>query len=408
MSKLRYCLFFGALSFFSSSSIWAQEVPAATKGQEEPATLPEITDGKWRIGGAVRTRYDYVKNNQQDAISYFGIDTARLEADYTSSSWFGSMQYRFYGRFYPYQYENNFGRINFPVFAWAGYKFTPEHSLVAGINMIPFGLPYDSSAFYQTLVNVGGLEDVHNLGIKYQYKQDNVYVDLGFYPRDGGNWSGTTEDSARYTVNVVKTGNELDNGTNNRERNQWVGRLGYVFHHAEKMRSEFGVSALYSSLRNSDTHQSGRRRAYALHYAGQYDAFGVMAQYARQNMSPRNPNGTSNDHVSFGAFDGAFNVAAKGDLYSLELNYTVPWSNEWIKDIKPYLSYSAFDKDVSTFKTSQRVIAGVQFANGPIFTYLEMRWGRNDPYTGDFTDGLAAGGSDAWNRAIHANIGYYF
>lgn len=401
MQKIRTCLIALVVCTFNMPIVHAEET-------QPSSTEESSSDGKWRFGGAVRVRYDYNDYHQERSLSYFGIDTARAEIDYTSSSWFGSMQYRFYGRYYPYQYENTFGRINFPVYAWVGYKFTPEHSLVGGLNMIPFGLPYESSAFYQTVVNLGGLEDTHNLGIRYTYKKDDLYADLGFYPRDGGNWAGTTRDSARYSVNLVKADRDLENGVSNRERNQWVGRLGYVIKHAEDISSDIGVSALYSTLRNDDTKKDGLRRAYGVHYAGQYKGIGLLTQFIRQNMSPRNPGDIGNDHVTMGAFDGAFNVASKGNLYSVELNYAIPYSNDWVKDIKPYLSYSAFEKDKSRFKTSERLITGVQFANGPVFTYVETRWGRNDPYTGDFSDGFAAGGSDKWNQSLHINIGYYF
>lgn len=76
--------------------------------------------------------------------------------------------------------------------------------------------------------------------------------------------------------------------------------------------------------------------------------------------------------------------------------------------ITRYLNYSVVTKDKSGYKDSQRIIAGAHFSAGPLFVYTEMRWGRNDPYTGDYVSGTTAGGEDKWKKAFYANIGYYF
>ncbi len=86
----------------------------------------------------------------------------------------------------------------------------------------------------------------------------------------------------------------------------------------------------------------------------------------------------------------------------------MPGSYGPVSGITPYLNYSVFTKDKSGFKDSQRVIAGAHFSAGPLYIYTEMRWGRNDPYTGDYTNGAAAGGDDRWKKVFYANIGYYF
>jgi hypothetical protein len=145
-----------------------------------------------------------------------------------------------------------------------------------------------------------------------------------------------------------------------------------------------------------------------LHYGGKFGSLGVLAEIGKQNMSPRNPSAVGNDTVTFGAYDGSFNVASKGNFYSAEVNYALPWVFGPVKDINPYLNYSLFTKDKSGFKDSQRVIAGASFSAGPLFIYTEMRWGKNDPYTGDYVSGAAAGGEDKWKKAFYANIGYYF
>lgn len=366
------------------------------------------SDGQLKIGGALRARYDYSFDYAQN-VSKLSFDTFRIDVNYDSSTFYGSAQYRFYGGAFPYDYTTQVGRINFPAFAWLGYKVSDSTRIVAGLNQMPFGLlPYASNTFYQTLVNVVGLEDVHNLGAKFMYKSGPLDLQFGFYPTDGGSWAGTSKDGARYSVNVVDADSSVAGGSHNRERNIMVGRLAYAFQRSETASSELGVSVLHSTLRNIDTEDNGHRNAYAVHYGGKFGALGVLAEAGRQSMSPRNPSAVGNGSVSFGAFDGSFNVASKGSFYSAEVSYGLPWVLGPVNKITPYLNYSAFTKDGSDFKDSRRVIAGAHFNAGPLFIYTEMRWGKNDPYTGDYVNGAAAGGDDVWKKVFYANIGYYF
>jgi hypothetical protein len=365
-------------------------------------------DGQLKIGGALRARYDYSFDNDPN-ISKLSFDTFRIDVNYDSSTFFGSAQYRFYGGAHPYAYTDQIGRINFPAWAWIGYKVGQDTRVVAGINQVPFGLlPYVSSTFYQSLVNIIGLEDVHNLGAKVQHKFGPLDVQVGFYPKDGGDWAGTSRDANRYSVNVVKADSYLTDGSDNKERDLFVGRVAYKFEHGQDASSELGISALRSTLHNEDTDDDGTRKAYAVHYGGKFGALGILAEAGLQNMSPRNPSVVGNDTVTFGAYDGSFNVASKSKFYSAEVNYALPWTVGPVSGITPYLNYSVVTKDKSGFKDSQRVIAGAHFSAGPLFIYTEMRWGRNDPYTGDYVSGAAAGGEDKWKKAFYANIGYYF
>lgn len=375
------------------------------------ASLPALAadaDGQLKIGGALRARYDHSFDNAQN-VSKLSFDTFRIDLNYDSPGLYGSAQYRFYGGAFPYDYTSQVGRINFPAFAWLGYKLGDGTRVVAGLNQLPFGLlPYASNTFYQTLINNIGLEDVHDLGVKLQHRSGPLDIQVGFYPMDGGSWAGTSRGGARYSVNVVRADAGLAGGSNNRERNLLVGRVGYALQDSDSARSELGISALRSSLDNLDTDGKGQRKAYAAHYAGKFGAFGVLAEAGRQSMSPRNPASVGNATVSFGAFDGSFNVASKGSFHSTELSYLLPGSLGPVNSITPYLNYSVFTKDQAGFKDSRRFIAGAHFNAGPLFIYTEMRWGKNDPYTGDYANGAGAGGDDVWKKVFYANIGYYF
>lgn len=366
------------------------------------------TDGAWTFGGAIRARYDY-RSYVDPTVSRFSFDVFRVKAAYDSSTVFGSVQYRFYGGAYPYDYTDQVGRINFPEWAYVGYKISPEHTVTGGLNSIPFGLlPYASNTFYETLGELIGVEDVLNLGLKYQYKSGPIDLQVGFYPRDGGNWAGTSRDGDRYTYNIVDADSYVAGGSNNEEKNLWVARAAYTFTHSEDTSSEVGLSIMHSTIENHDTHEDGDRDAYALHYLGKFGRFGVMAEYVRQELDPRNPAAVGNKTVTFGGYDGSFNVASKGDLYSVDVSYATDWKWRFISDVKPYANYSIFVKDEDGFKNSQRWQAGVQFTAGPLYCYSEYRIGKNDPFTGDYTQGAAAGGDDKWKRGVYMNFGYYF
>ena len=383
--------------------------PAEPQPVDQPrATADPWPTGKLKLNGAIRARYDYSFDYAEN-ISKLSFDTFRLGLEYDSPTLFGAAQYRFYGGAFPYDNTRQIGRINFPVFAWLGYKLDDKNRIIAGLNQIPFGLlPYTTAAFYQSMVNAIGLEDVHNFGARYMLQTGPLDVQVGFYPVDGGDWAGTSRDAARYTVNAVHADQSLAGGSNNRERNMLVGRLAYTLQQTERARNELGISGLYSTLHNADTNRNGHRTAYAAHYAGQFAALGVRAEVGRQNMSARNPAAVGNSMITFGAYDGSYNVAAKGNFLSAEISYELPWTLGPINKVTPYLNYSAFMKDRSDFRDSRRLIAGAHFNAGPLFIQTELRFGRNDPMTGDYSNGAAAGGDGKLKRVFYANIGYYF
>lgn len=358
------------------------------------------------IGGAVRARWDHDPDRD---IEKFGIDTAMLRVTYTSDSWIGAARYRWYGKDYPYQYTQHFGDVNFAEYAWIGYRFDPDRQVQVGLNAIPFGLqPFFGSTFYETLGNVIGLEDVNDVGVKYIQQQGDWNLQVGAYARPA--WPGNgTSNGTTYSTVVTDADGYVGDGTRNKERQIVVGRLARSLQLGD-WKSEVGFSALTSRLENQDTHDNGRRNAYAIHYAGQNGPWGVQLQAARQQMAPRNSG--SDEVVTFGGYDGTFNVASRGNLYVGDLSYSIPGNflGGWVSGVKVYGNYSAFDKSADDFKTSERFILGTSFSVKSVYVALEWLNGRNDPYIGgsNYTQSLAEGGTDHWENQLYANIGYYF
>ncbi|OEC32538.1 hypothetical protein SAMN05216600_1374 [Pseudomonas cuatrocienegasensis] len=370
-----------------------------------PSMAVQVTDNL-NLGGAVRARWDYDPDRD---IQKFNFDTAFLTATYTSDTWIGAAKYRFYGRAYPYQYTAHVGDIQFAESAWIGYRFNPEQQVHVGLNQVPFGLqPYFGSTFFETLGNVIGLEDLSQVGIKYIQQRGDWNLQTGYYLRPA--WQGEgTSNGATYSSVVSEADDYVADGSNNQERHTLVVRLAKALE-VGTWTAEIGLSGLSSALENQDTHDEGRRNALAVHYLGKNGPWGVQLQAARQQMSPRNPG--SDERVTFGGFDGTYNVASRGNLYVADLSYEVggKYLFEQVSGVKLYANYSAFDKSADEFKTSQRIILGTSFSLNKLWIATEWLYGKNDPYIGgsSYTQSLAAGGSNQWENQVYMNIGYYF
>lgn len=369
-----------------------------------PASAVQVTDNL-DLGGAIRGRLDYDPDRD---ISEFGFDTAFLTATYTSDSWIGAAKYRFYGKHRPFDYTDKIGDISFAEYAWLGYKFDAERQVQAGLMPIPFGLqPYFGSTFFESLGNVIGLEDTQDIGIKYTQKNADWDLQAAWFAMPAEQGKGTSRGGRTYGTSVATADAYVVDGSDNHEENIVVARLARNLQLGD-WASEVGVSALASTLENQDTGKDGDRQAFAVHYLGQNGPWGVQLLAARQSMSPENPG--SDRLVSFGSFDGTFNVAAKGNLYVADLSYALPGQYGWFSGVKFYANYSHFTKDASGFEDSQRFIAGSSFTFGPLWIALEWLHGKHDPYIGggSYTQSLGAGGSDRWENQVYSNVGYYF
>ncbi|MGQ0525694.1 MAG: hypothetical protein ACT4P8_18785 [Betaproteobacteria bacterium] len=364
-----------------------------------PAGAVEFENG-FRLGGAVR--FNYVHKDWDSRYSRKGqidFDTARVDIGYDRGNWLGSAQYRYY-RF------RGGHETHFLHHAWLGYRAGDAAEVHAGVNPIPFGiLPYASNNFYFSLAYYVGLEDSYNLGLKLLRRAGPLNLQLGYYPRDGGNWGGKSEDSARYTVNIVEEG-----AFRNRERDTLIGRATYTYAHGDLGSSEFGLSLLTGRLPNASTGRDGDRHAGALHYKGEYGPWGIMLQAARYRIRAESPPAQDRKIVVMGAYDFPYEVAAKGTVYIANLSYRLGGLGP-LRDVVIYTNYSRLAKDESGFRDSEQQAFGVSFVPAPkFFVYVDYLLGRQHPYIGpNFTTGLAAGGADdSWHQRINVHVGYYF
>jgi hypothetical protein len=369
-----------------------------------PAAAVEVTD-HLDFGGALRTRVDIDPGRD---IHKFGIDTFMLRGSYDDGRWSAGARYRLQGKAYPYQYTY-FGGLRFMEYAWVGYRQDDDNRWQFGLNQVPFGLqPLFSSSFLETLGNPIGLEDLYMVGAKYVHAQDGWDLSLGYYARPA--WPGMgTGNGTTYSVVVTPADPGVAGGSRNEERNTVVARLARAIELGD-WKGEAGLSAYHGQLRNRDTHRSGPRNAYAVHVQAQNGPWSVKLQFARQQMKPRNPDGS--ETVTVGAYDGTFNLAARGNLYAANLAYEVPdsFTGGTLTSLTPYISYSRFDKSARGFRATQRLLTGASFALHSLIVAVEWQTGRNDPYLGgsNYAQSLARGGSNRWSSQFYMNLGYYF
>lgn len=361
------------------------------------------------LGGAVRARIDYAPDRDIEKMSF---DTLFLTARYDSDGIIGAAKYRFYGGDYPYTYTRSLGDISFAEYAWIGYKFDQNQRVEVGLNQVPFGLQrYFGSTFAETLGYVLGLEDLSLVGVKYGRQFDDINLQAGYYVRPMWQGKGTSAGGVTYSNVVARADPYVDNGSNNAERNVLVARVATKTSIAN-WASEYGFSGYVSTLKNEDTNRKGSRNVVAAHYAGKNGPWGLQFLAARQVMSPRNPD-SNNQTVTFGGYDGTFNVATRGNLYVADLSYELggTYLNEQVSGIRFYANYSQYDKSKRDFRDSQRLILGGAFFVGRhVLIATEWMHGKNDPYVGgsSYTQSLGAGGTDQWKNQLAINIGYYF
>lgn len=373
----------------------------------QSAFAVQVTD-HLDLGGAVRFRYD---GDPDRDVNQFGLDTIFATAKYTSDSWIGAAKYRFYGKSRPYQYTKKIGDISFPEYAWVGYKFDENRQVQVGLNQVPFGLqPYYGSTFMETLGYPLGIEDLYELGTKYIQTIDGWNIQAGYYLRPAWQGKGTSRGGVTYSNVPANADAYVPEGSNNQERNMFALRVARSIE-VGGWASEVGVSALTSTLENSDTDKDGRRNALAVHFSGSKGPVSVSLLAARQQMSPRNA--INDDVVTMGGYDATYNVASRGNLYVADVGYNIggTYLNGLINNARLYSNYSAFVKSGSEYEDTQRLILGNAFFVGNhLMIATEWAFGKNDLYIGgsSFTDSLAAGGTNHWENQLNINFGYYF
>lgn len=381
-----------AVSIFISGGLFSQGVHA--KGLEF---------GPFELGGAARVNVldkSWDTRQQRFPRADVEFDTLRGELRFEQGPWTGSAQYRLY------YYDETDRSTHFLHHGWLGYQIDPERQIKIGVQKVPFGnLPFNSHSYFFSLAYYLGLEDDYDLGVKYTRKNGPWRWDVAYYLQDEGHYHGESQDSARYSYDVVKSPNSA-----NEERHQVNSRLSYRFEHNDNASSELGLSLQAGRIPNDASGETGSHLAAAIHWDGRYGPWGVKLQSLWYRYNLANPPGVDDRIVVMGAYDFPYNVAAEGNLHTIGVSYH--WDVDWgvLQGITVYNDYSYLNKREDTFKDSQMNVSGLSFDLSPFFIYADFAAGKHNAWIGpDFGTALASGGTDDdVNYRLNLNVGLYF
>jgi len=351
---------------------------------------PEIN-----VGGALRFNYNLSswKDGQKERGGDFGYDMFRVNFDAAWKDIYLNAEYRLY--------SEAFGG-GFLKQGLVGYRFNDKEEIQVGLSQVPFGIQqYNSHNWFFNLTYYFGLEDDHDMGVKYLHVDDKFEYDLAFYKnaeelRFGGDSEASPD---RYSYDVVGR---------NKEVNQVNGKLIYKF--GDSIKNRLGVSAQYGGLYNLDTKKTGSHNGLAIHYEFDFRNWNVKAQAMRINNNPENLPEKSDEILQMGAYGVPYEVASDFNIYTLAFSKNIPVDLGPISNLEFYNDFGFMDKKVDSFEDSFMNVTGVLVSAGHVYTYIDYAAGYNHSWLGgNFVDDFSVGNSDAkWEARFNINIGYYF
>lgn len=370
---------------------------AALPAHSEPLKL-----GPVEIGGAVRVNvFDKSWVDETKPRDYWDFDTAMLDVDFSHGNWEASAQYRLY------YYADPDYSSHFLHHGWAGYRFSETDYVRAGVQKVPFGpLPFASHSYFFSIFYYLGLEDDYDLGLAYHTQQGAWSFDAAYFLSDEGNYHGKSNDSARYSYDIVS-----DMGRSNKEENQLTGRAAYQFDHAGLGVSEAGLSLLYGEIPNGATGETGSRVAAGLHWVGDFGPWNIITEAVYYDIDLKNPAGQDSRFVIMGAYDFPYQVASEAYVYSAGLSHSWKMSVLGLQGLTLYDDYSYMEKTASGFADTQQNVLGVSLDfEGPAFVYVDLLSGRNHAYASpDYGSAFGPGSADGgWQHRFNINVGFYF
>ncbi|WP_111893249.1 hypothetical protein [Acinetobacter sp. MB5] len=358
---------------------------------------PDSDLGALTVSGTVRASYQDKQYGTSASDQKVQFDAGILKLDYQSKNLFGHAEYRCY------QYSKlcDFSTL---VDGYMGYKLNQTDNITVGLQPIPFGPgQYWDSSFYAGINNTIGLQDAHDLGVKYHFEMPSATkFDLVYFLTDGGNYHGSSQDSARYTANLVNSSE-----TNLQEKNMWMARVSQDIHPLDNddLKLTVGGSYWHSDIKNKNTAQNGSRNAWALFNTIQYKNLGISLTGGKTSIN--NKDQLDPTLSTFGSFDTEYEIANKGYFYSVDLNYTFNNVHNLL-NITPYVVFSGFDKKDKSFSNSERNIVGVAWNHKNISLYTEYVMSKNDPFVGGTLSSLAQGDDGKWNKLLNIMFIYNF
>ncbi len=317
------------------------------------------------------------------------LDTFRINLDYSNDDLIGKVDYRWHNGY------------NFFHTAYVGYNLD-DAQLRVGLNRVPFGIgnwgPANSWFFDQHYYV--GLSDDMDVGIKYSKTFESWSLDLAYYVGSEPNWRGSNSDGARYSFDILDTGP----GTY-KENGQVNARLVKKIVTGD-LESNIGVSLQYGKLDGNDT-EDADAFAGSLHMKSSYNQWGLKAQLTAYDYD------SHNDIMTGGFFDYTTQIASKGWIPSLAVNYL--WnvdSIDWIDSINFYNDYSILIKEgrnaSGEFSDCALNVLGAAVAKGNWYIYLDWAYSDGNEFVSEQPyNTLGENQGNDWNSRYNINLGYY-
>lgn len=365
---------------------------------------------RFSLGGAVRFNYIYRTGDSNAPARRRGgdivFDTFRINTELDYGALHFEAEYRFYAGF------------NMLQRAFIGVQLEPRVNLQVGVMQAPFGIsPYSSQSWFFDIGYYVGLEDDNDTGIKLVYEPNESWrLSAAFFKNSEGSFMGSSADSARYSYDIVRAEPGAlsyagyDFGSSNRETNQGNLQLLYRLQHRNDDYTEFGISGQLGQIYNEETEGFGHHYAAQLHVDSRLGPWTIQAGAMRYGHAADNPAGVPDSQIVFGAYDAPYLVAAYGTVVFANLAYTFHIDRPLLSAVQVYNNYSALLKDEASFEPTQQNVLGASFAAGPIFSFVDFAFGRNQPFISEnYATALgAATTNEPWELRFNINMGVYF
>jgi len=367
-------------------------------GQDQP----EI-----QVGGALRFNYNLSswKEGQKTRFGDFGYDMFRINAKAAYQGVKLNAEYRLYSQ--------SFGGGMLKQ-GWVGYDFNATNNLQIGLTQVPFGITqYNSNNWFFNMTYYLGLEDDHDMGIKYTHADDRWEYSFAFFKNAEelvfGNNSDISHSRYSYDISSIDINGDGTMNFRNKEINQVNGKVSIKVGN-ETFQQKIGLSGQFGGLYNLSTGQTGNHFASAFHYELRADRTSVKAQIAGYNYNPENPPGETRDVVAMTAYGAPYLAASEAIVYTLCFSYSLPVNWDPISNLLFYNDFGYMDKMEAGFENSIMNVTGILVTAGNVYTYIDAAAGRDHPWLGpEWTYALADGTANAaWHLRFNINLGYYF
>ncbi len=331
-------------------------------------------------GGAVRFNYGWL---DYAPTSRLQLELLQADIDTGVGPFSFSAQYRWYDGFHAVHH------------AYAGWQFSEQTQLKAGIQQVPFGLlPTASQSFWFGSSYYLGIEDDYDPGVVLVHTHGDTTWHVGWFSGDEYG-SGARYD--RYSFDVAQT-----DTLPYRERQRLHARV-------EQARGWaggellLGASAFAGKVQNTQTRRDHGHQGAAVHAQWKRDGWTTQLQWARYRYD------IPGDRIAMSAFQAPFEIAAQADVPSANVAYAFARKGR-LDNLTCYnnISMTRPTGHDAGVRDSWQNVTGCSLQKGIITTYVDWIAGRDMWFAGGEGIGISDGGPSQWHSRLNVNVGFYF